>query len=152
MILSNMVWIGISIWAFVLVLSIIIEMNTSQLVSIWFGAGALAALILSAFEVDVWIQLLVFAVGSFVLILVTRPLAKKLNRSKETETTAAESLIGQTALVTIAIPADGVGEVKAKFEKYSAMSNEEINEGEKVKILNIEGNKLIVEKEKEEKQ
>lgn len=152
MILTVRLWVGIAIWVAVLIIAIIVEINTAQLVSIWFGAGALAALVLAAFQVDEWIQLLVFAITSLILIFFTRPLAKKLGRQKKTETVAAESLIGETVMVTRDIPVDGTGEIKSKFEYYSAIASEPISKGEKVKILSIEGNKVIVEKEKEDEQ
>ena len=50
-------------------------------------------------------------------------------------------------MVTKKIGLNEYGEVKVFGNVWTAYSNEEIEVGEKVKILSIEGVKLIVEKE-----
>ena len=144
------IWINLAVWVALIVIAIVIELNTFQLVSVWFGGAALIALIVSAFKVDLWIQAVVFTLSAVILFLVTRPLLKKFNKQNKTETVAAESLIGELVIVTKPINKDVVGEIKAKFERYSATSDEEFQIGDKAKIIALEGNKVIVKKEDEE--
>lgn len=143
------VWINISIWVAVLIFMIIIEMSTAQLVSIWFAAGSVVALILSAFNVPLWIQILSFAVVSLVLLATIKPIMKKKEQENAGTTVPYESIIGEEVVVTKEINRNVVGEIKAKFDYYSALCNNEDDSfqvGERVKIVALEGNKVKVEK------
>ena len=53
-----------------------------------------------------------------------------------------------TGLVTEDIDIDQPGEVKVDGKRWTAIAKEKIVKGKKVKILNIEGVKLLVEEEK----
>ena len=66
------------VWLGVIVVMAIIEGVTTQMVSIWFVFGALVAFIVSLFGVALPIQLIVFAAVSTVMLVITRPLVKKL--------------------------------------------------------------------------
>ena len=143
------VWINIGIWTAILIIAVVFEMMTPQLVSIWFAAGAVIALVLSAFGLPIWVQVLVFAVSSLTLLLIIKPIInKKAKQDSEGVTVAAESLVGEEAVVTKDILADGVGEIKERYEHYSAVSegNEPIMQGEKVVIVELRGNKVVVKK------
>ena len=72
--------ISIVFWAIVIVLSLIVEAQTSDLVSVWFGVGAIPSLVCAVFEVHISIQILLFAIISGLLVLITRPLVKNFNR------------------------------------------------------------------------
>ena len=65
----------------------------------------------------------------------------------QTVPTNSDRLIGMTAIVTKEIPEDEKGEVKAEFQKWPAISknNKSFSVGEKVLIVEISGNKLVVE-------
>ena len=66
--------------------------------------------------------------------------------SKSSEETNIYALKGQTGKVVKEIPADGHGYVKVESEEWSAKSftNIPIKMGRKVEILNVTGNKLLV--------
>ena len=70
------------IWTIVLVIAVIVEAITIDLVSIWFGIGAVGALVCDWLGISETIQVIVFAVISIICILITRPLAKKYLRGK----------------------------------------------------------------------
>ena len=55
------------IWAVVFASAIFIEAETAEMTAIWFMPGALIALALSLFNVDIWIQCLVFILLSAIL-------------------------------------------------------------------------------------
>jgi len=135
------------VWIGVLVAAVIIEAATSDFVAIWFFPAALVSLILSLFDVPVWLQILLFVLVGLVLVLATRPLCRKFLTAKK-EKTNAESLIGKTCIVTEEIRnIDEVGEVKVGGLCWSARAEDEervIAVGEHVEIVEIKGVKLIV--------
>lgn len=137
------------VWFVFAVLLGTVEALTVSLVSIWLAFGCVCAAI-SSIWLDIPGQVAVFAVSSVILILLTRPLSNKL-KVKKTERTNSDKYIGMTAEVCKAIDSiDGLGEVKVDGKIWSAKSADgsPIKEGQKVKILSIEGVKLIVEEVK----
>lgn len=66
------------IWVAAMILFAALEAVTiGALVSIWFALGALAALIVSCFTPNFWVQLAVFLVVSCVAFALVRPLVKR---------------------------------------------------------------------------
>lgn len=138
-------------WIFWLVLVIVlsfIEIATVSLVSIWFVASGIVAMILSFFIEDTAIITTVFILLGIFLLVLSRPIVNKL-RSKDNEKTNLDRIIGESAIVTEDIKKNEVGEVKVDGKKWSAISKEKCLKGDTVKILKIDGVKLIVEKESE---
>lgn len=138
-------------WIFWLVLVIIlsfIEIATVSLVSIWFVASGIVAMILSFFIEDTAIITTVFILLGIFLLVLSRPIVNKL-RSKDNEKTNLDRIIGESAIVTEDIKKNEVGEVKVDGKRWSAISKEKCLKGDRVKILKIDGVKLIVEKESE---
>lgn len=136
-------------WIFWLVLTIvlsIIEIATVNLLTIWFVASGIVALILSFFTDNVALVSTVFVLLGIFLLLISRPLMKKLKSSKN-EKTNLDRIIGQSAIVTEEIKKNTIGEVKVDGKKWSAISDKKIAVGEEVKILKIDGVKLVVRKE-----
>lgn len=135
------------IWAGLLVLFIIIEAATAQLVTIWFAAGALVSLIISFFNCPIWLQIIVFVIVSAVTLIATRPLVRKLTK-KNMQPTNADRCIGATAIVTEDINNIlGAGAVSVNGVIWTARSESGNNysKDEKVTVLRIEGVKLIVD-------
>ena len=99
------------VWLGVIVVMAVIEGFTTQMVSIWFVFGAIVAFIVSLFGVALPIQLIVFAAVSTVMLIVTRPLVKKIMRFKKEDTNAGR-YIGKVGLVITEINNElGVGQV-----------------------------------------
>lgn len=135
------IWIGFAIFM------LICEGLTSQLVSIWFVFGGVAAAISCIFTDNFLIQSVVFVVVSFICLIATRPLVKKITKQK-IEHTNADSMIGRMALVTMDIVnTKGTGQVNVDGKIWSAKSvdNREIKTGANVRITGIQGVKLLVE-------
>ena len=134
------------IWIIVIAVSIILEEQTAQLVSIWFGVGAIGAIICVLADLDVVTQVLVFAISSLILVFLSRPLAKKMMQNTEIKTNA-DRLIGMKGRLTKAITEDEKGEIKIDYQKWTAVSidNKPINENELVVVKEISGNKLVVD-------
>ncbi|MBS5862419.1 MAG: NfeD family protein [Firmicutes bacterium] len=138
-------------WIFWLVLVIVlsfVEIATVSLVSIWFVASGIVAMILSFFIEDTAIITTIFILLGIFLLVISRPIVNKL-RSKDNEKTNLDRIIGETAIVTEDIKKNVVGEVKVDGKRWSAVSKEKCLKGDTVKVLKIDGVKLIVEKESE---
>lgn len=143
------VWIGI------IVATALVEFLTLDLTSIWFTVGAIVPMILSIVGGVRWeIQVVVFIVLSIVLILSLRKVTRKFLLRNAKEKTNLDSLVGKVYKLIDPINGDDAGAIKVNGVVWSAISkkNENIEKGEKVKIVKIEGNKFIVEKSTEEQQ
>lgn len=137
------------IWLIVAVFTFFIETLTDDLISIWFAIGAVVALILSTFAIDYLIQIITFLSVSLVLLFSTRPLVKKWLRTNEIKTNI-DSLTGKVGSCIKEIKKDFSGEVKIDGQIWTAISHDLISASDKVEILAVEGNKLIVKKIVEE--
>ena len=140
------------IWFAVTILMAILEGTTYQLVSIWFGLGALVTTVVSIFVPELfWLQLIVFIAVSVISLIITRPIVKKL-KSNKVSPTNSDKYIGMTAIVKSDIGnSDTVGQVVVNGDVWSAKSedNTKIIAGERVLIKDIQGVKLIVTPVKE---
>lgn len=135
-------------WTVLLVALIILEASTAQFVCIWFAGGAFASLICSMFDLEPWIQICVFLAVTLILLISTKKIVRKL-KSSTNEKTNVDALIGQTVIVTEKISnIAGEGAVKLGGMIWSARSDnsDEIDIGEIVTVIRIDGVKLIVNK------
>ena len=134
--MTVMYWLGAA------AIFVVIEIITMGLTTIWF-AGA----VMAAFSLPLWSQIIAFVIVSVILLILTRPWALKYLNSR-TVRTNADSLIGQTALVTQDIDnLNAKGQVKVKGQKWTARSisdDVQLHEGQKVMIESISGVKVIV--------
>lgn len=134
-------------WIALLVLGLVVEAFTANLVVIWFLPGTLVAMILAFCHVPLPVQLLVFAAMGLVLLFATRPLSKRFKKGTDTRTNK-DALIGKTGLVTEEIcNIRETGEVKLSGLRWSARTAVEgavIPKGTQVEVLDIQGVKLIV--------
>lgn len=135
------------IWLVLMVICLMIESGTVALVSIWFAAGSLAAMIVSFFTPVLWIQAVVFLVVSCALLAMLRPITRKYITPKITKTNV-DSVIGSVGTVTQAIDnVAAVGQVKlgAMYWTARSVSGEPIPEGTLIRVEKIEGVKVFVE-------
>lgn len=142
-------WLVPLIWFIIAVLLILIEANTFNLVTIWFAIGAIATMFVSIFAHDIiWLQLIVFLATSILMVLTIRNYAVKKLKSQSIKTNV-NSLIGKKAMVTEAIEKFKYGLVKVNGNYWTAKAetNETIDKGEIVEIIDIRGVKLIVRRE-----
>ena len=93
------------VWLAVFVVCIGLEAASMALTSIWFAGGALIACVLSIAGVNLYIQMAVFVVVSFLLLYSTRPLALRYINQK-TVRTNVDALVGKKARVTAEIDND----------------------------------------------
>lgn len=141
--LSLFVWL----WLAVVIITLVVEFMTTEIVSIWFFFGSVVSLILSICKVDSAIQIIVFVLVSVISMLCARPFIKKYVKRNEIKTNV-DSLVGRIAIVTEDIIDGNRGVVKLDGQEWSAIANEDLVKDTKVVILSIEGNKLIVKENK----
>ena len=121
------------------------EAVTVGLVSVWFAVGALAGLFAAALGAGLWLQMVVFLGVSALTLALFKPLSGKFLKPHATN---ADRVIGAAARVTETIDnAQAQGQVKVKGQVWSARSAQDtvIPEGRDVRVLRIEGVKVIVE-------
>lgn len=143
-------WAAVS-WLCLLVVFLVVEASTVTMVSLWFAAGALAAMIVSFLGGAVWLQWIVFVSVSAILLSLLRPLARKHFTPKITATNV-DAVVGSAGLVTVAIDnVAATGQVKLGAMSWTARSTsgEAIPEGTLVKVDRIEGVKAFVSPVKE---
>ena len=137
------------LWLAAMVALLIVEAVVPGLISIWFAIGALAALISALFHAPLWLQLVWFFAVSILTLVLTRPFVKKYVNSRVTPTNA-DMVLGKEAVVTEAIDnLHAKGTVMLDGKVWTARLSPEgatAAEGETVRVLRIEGVKLIVEK------
>jgi len=140
------------IWLSVFVIALIIEACTTELVSIWFSAGAVIALILSFIPaVAWWIEVIVFVVVSFTTFLCLRPFLMKLMK-KDLVNTNIDEIIGKKGIMTLSSNELEAGEAKINGVLWTAVNvdeSEPLEKDCKIVVVAIKGNKLIVKKAKE---
>ena len=90
----------LAFWIISLIVFVVIEAMTAQLLTIWFAAGSVAALIAERLGAEIWLQWTIFVVVSAIILAVTRPFVKKLTKQK-VQPTNADRCIGETAVVTM---------------------------------------------------
>ena len=139
-------------WLAALIVLILVEATTVGLVSLWFALGALAALLTSFWVNSIWVQLGVFLAVSLVTLLVIRPLARRYITPRQVATNA-DRAVGAEGIVTQAIDnlkASGQVSVQGSVWTARAQGDVFIPAGTTVKVLRIEGVKLIVSPVREE--
>lgn len=139
------------IWLALMIAFVAIEATTVQLICIWFAAGSLTAMVVSLLGGALWLQVLVFLTVSIVLLVLLWPLARKHFKPKLTATNT-DALIGRICTVTEQIdPLEG-GRVKLGDVTWRARTENGIGipAGKQVKVLKIQGAKVIVEEVKKE--
>lgn len=143
------------LWLVVLIVSIVVEIISLGLTSIWFAGGAIVALILSAVSLPLWLQILVFLVVSIVLMIFTRPIAVKYF-NKDRVRTNVESLIGRQAIVISEVSnLQGIGQVTVGGQEWTARSeddNKDLAVGTVVQVVAVNGVKLIVREDAQAQQ
>lgn len=137
-------------WLIAMAVLLIVEIITMGLTTIWFAAGALVAVIAALLHAPIAVQFVLFVVVSVILFCFTRPVAEKYLNNSRTKTNI-NSIIGEEAKVIEDIDNfNQKGAVVVKGLEWTARSvddNEVIPAGSKVKVIEVSGVKLIVERQ-----
>lgn len=137
------------IWLIIAVACGLIEAGTIALVSVWFVFGAVVSFFAAlVFPESILFQIFIFILFSTLSLVFIRPVAKKYV-DKYTRGGNINSKVDKTGVVVQEIKKDEKGRVKIGDVEWLAVSNEDISEGTKVRITNVDGNTLCVEKVEE---
>ena len=134
------------VWLALMAVFLMAEASTVSMVSLWFAAGSLIALLTALAGGPGWLQITLFLAVSAGLLLALRPLVKKYVTPKVTATNV-DSVVGSTGLVTAAIDnVSAAGQVKLGAMEWTARSTsgQPIPVGTLVKVDKIEGVKAFV--------
>ena len=140
------------VWIVALVVFVIAEAVTYQLITIWFAIGALGSLACSIAGTSLPTQITVFLVLSVASLLFLRPASKKYLKSK-TEKTNVDSLVGMDVLITEDVnnvTGEGRGKLCGMEWTVRSADNSRISAGETAVVEKIEGVKLIVSRKEEQ--
>ena len=136
------------VWIIVLVLTVIFEILTTDLTSMWFSLGAFVALLLNLFVQDDlwWLQIIVFAVVATISIIFFRPLLKKKMFDQKAKTNI-DALINKTVVVVEPIALNSPGTIKTEGIEWTAISEgDSFEPGDLVEIVSVSGNTFTVRK------
>ena len=139
-----MIWI----WLGIIIALTLIELLTVNLVTVWYIASAIIALIISLFVDNYLIQFSVFVIVGTILLFTTRDILLKYI-VKNKEKTNLDRVVGMTGIVTEEITNKTPGEVKVDGKKWTAIADKIIKIDSTVKVLEINGVKLKVEEVEE---
>ncbi len=137
------------IWIAVIVFAVIMELVTDQLISIWFVPAAIIATVLDFVDLKFVWQVIIFLIVSLIgIFFIRRLFSNKL--AQNAHKTNIDSIIGEKCVVTERIDNfAGCGQVKVHGQAWSARGcndDDEFEEGEVLRIVAIEGVKLICKK------
>ena len=133
-------------WFVLTVILLIAEAATVTVISLWFAAGALAAMVTALLGGAVWIQAAVFVLASAAALTALRPLVRKHLTPRITATNI-DSVIGSVGIVTGTIDnLTATGQVKLNGMEWSARSTsgDTLEVGTKIRVDKIEGVKVFV--------
>ncbi|OHE29661.1 MAG: hypothetical protein A2Y45_09805 [Tenericutes bacterium GWC2_34_14] len=136
-----MIWF----WLALFVVALLVEIMTADMISIWFALAAIPSFIIALIDGSIVWQIISFIFFTAVLLILTRPVVKKYLKTNEIKTNV-DAMIGITVKVIKDITPNDVGRVVVRSLDWAAVSKETIVVGEFARVLDVDGNKLIVEK------
>lgn len=137
------------IWFIAVIVFLVLEAVTYQLVSIYLALGAVGGLVMYILGFEFLPQMIVFLALSIIFLCLLRPISVKAMKNKTLKTNT-DSLIGQKVYITKEVNnIEGIGEGKINGADWSVRSSDGsvIPEGVTAVVEKIEGVKLIVREE-----
>ena len=134
------------LWLVLMIVFMAAEAATVTMVSLWFAAGSLVALIASLLHAPVWLQVLLFLAVSALLLASLRPIVRKHFTPKLSKTNV-DAIVDSQGYVTADIDnISATGTVKLGAMEWTARSTTgaPISKGTLVKVDKIEGVKAFV--------
>ena len=133
-------------WVATAVVFFILELTTASFFFLWIGVGALLTAIVSCFADKNWIEYLVFALSSLLLVALSRRWAPRLSGKTQREANV-DALVGQTAIITkvdASHPFQGYAKVGGEDWKVESENQEQLASGGKASVVAVRGNILVV--------
>ncbi|KEI14903.1 nodulation efficiency protein D [Clostridium novyi B str. ATCC 27606] len=134
------------LWIIISIVALVVDISTSSFLFIWFTIGGVVSTILTLMGCSFIIQVISFIIVSLILMVICYPIIKRTIKNTVPITpTMEEKYIGEEFIIKKDI------EEKASI-KYNGIYwtvksvNGNINKGSSVKIIGIDGNKLLIKK------
>lgn len=139
--LNLMPWI----WSAIIIITLIIELFSSDIDAIWISVGGAASLALSIFDVHLAIQLSIFVATSIILLFTIGKWIKKRSLTKHLSANS-DSLIGKEILVIEDVNEfnKGSGVINDIVWTISCQAGISIKKGKHAIIVAIDENHLVV--------
>ncbi len=130
------------IWFLVGVIFLVAELVLPGFILIFFAAGAwIVAVVAGLSDIQLTTQIVIFIIASLSLLFSLRKYSMSVFKGTSRDSVDdnyAASKIGKTAIVTKAISPNSPGEIKVMGSFWMAVADQEIEEGESVKIISQE--------------
>ncbi|AFK06661.1 MULTISPECIES: NfeD family protein [Mesotoga] len=136
-------------WMIFGVVLLVAEILTPTFFFLWFSIGSFLAGLTAMFSFSLGWQVLVFALSSTLLVLLTRPIARKLSKGDSPKKMYIDGLVGSRGRVTVEInPQLEKGLVRIEGEDWRAASlnGETIPVDSLVRVTRLEGTLIYVER------
>ena len=141
--LLNNMW---QVWGIIAVLCLILELSSGDFFIICFSIGAVFAIISAVVGLNIYWQIFIFAIFSLLSVLFVRPVALRwLHKNEPNRASNADALIGRTGKVTEAIHVNDPGYVQIDGDLWKAVSDDTIEEGATVRVIDRESTIVTVE-------
>lgn len=137
---------SIFLWVAIGVGGVAIDLVTSSLLFVWFTVGSLASLIALILNYSFTVQIITFIAVSALFMAIGYPLAKEtLNKSVPKTPTMEEGYIGRE--ITAEEDINDTALIKIDGIYWTVrVEGDSIRQGDKIKIIGIEGNKLVIKR------
>ncbi|MGI6076879.1 MAG: NfeD family protein [Fastidiosipilaceae bacterium] len=135
------------IWLIVVLAMAIVEVLTTALVTIWFVAGGIGALIATLIGAPTWLQIVIFIVISAISLGIGWKYRDHLLMQRHKTPTNADRLIGQIGILEEGIdPLRSKGRLVIAGQSWRATTTDgtTVPPGTRVKIEALSGVKLVV--------
>ncbi len=143
---------AVFVWLVAVIVFLGVEISTVTLTSIWFAAGALAAMLVAMFNGNIIVQVIAFLIVAFGLLYATKPWAKKFIDTKKVSTNADRAIGEKIRVLERVSNLDQTGRAIVHGQEWTVRTEDDniiIEQGELVQVLRIAGVKLIVERVEE---
>ena len=135
-------------WLIVLIVCLIVESLTPQLVTIWFAAGSVGAMIAAYLGASPLAQFGIFLLLSIVMLAAFRPMVRGILKTGKDKTNA-DRILDQKAVVTQTIDNRAeTGQIRVMGQIWTARSLQDntcFQTGDTVIVRSISGVKAMVE-------
>lgn len=139
------------LWIVVGILALVVDIATSAFIFVWFTVGAIAAGIAQILDCSFAVQLIIFIIVSGICTAVGYPIAKKtIKKSVKPTPTREKTYIGKLIVVDDDIMDKGAIKIDGVYWTV-IKEGDMLQKGDKAKIVGIEGNKIIIKKDIEER-
>ena len=132
------------VWLVAVAGFLLLEAATTALVSIWFAAGAVVALIISFFTRSIVVQFVAFALVSAVALAIALPLLGSYRKRKAPITNGALLSVGKRGIVLQAILPGEVGRVRVDGLDWQARADTDLPKGSRIEVADADGAVLVV--------